>query len=194
MKKLLVLFMVLGMASMAHGYSLNLVETAPQVDLGASIDFTVDITVSLEGAPALDASSGMGVGTMTAPGAGTIVSIAPGPGWGVWSMPPGPGYAIGISDSANGTAYDSQMVGVDFLDLGDSMANYNVDGGTLWTIVLNVPKVVFPYVLDVFAADAMGPMGVPYQAPPNPGSIVLPEPSTVLFMLLAGALGLIRRR
>lgn len=104
-------------------------------------------------------------------------------------MPPAPGYPIGVSDSANGIAYDSQFI-MDGYDLGDSMGMFT--GGLLWTIVLNIPKVNLPYGLDFFAADAMGPGGVPYQAPPTPGFI--PEPGTALFMLLAGTLGLIRRR
>ena len=195
MKKLLALFMVLGVASVAHGYVLGLTQTG-EVDQGTSIHFTIDLTVALEGAVALDTLTAMGIGTMTDPLAATIVSITPASGWGPFSNPPPPGYAIGVSDSANGTAYDSQFI-MDGYDLGDSMANFT--GGLLWTMVLNVPKVnlLAPqyYVLDVFAADAMGPGGVPYEAPPTPGSVVLtPEPGTALFMLLAGALGLIRRR
>lgn len=192
MKKVLVLVTILAAASMAHGFTFGLAESAPQADLGADIQFTVNITVSLDGAPDLDTVTALGLGSAT-PGAASVVSYTNNvAGWASWYIAPAPGYLIGPSDSGAGANYDSAWVS-DGNDLGGFGGNILADG-VIGTIVLDIPKAALPLTLDVFAADATDIAFMYYQSPPAGGSIVLtPEPGTAL-LLLVGALGLIRRR
>jgi len=204
MKKLLVLFMVLGMASMAQGYQLGLAETS-NVDNGdGTATVTLDLTIAMEGAIDIDTMSALAIGAsepglsaMTAPyaySAGTATAWGGG-----FSLAPAPVYPIGAPASAppyaydGSDGYDAQMI-VDGFDLGGFGAAST--DPVLGTITLTAPT---GSVIDykVSAADASSSDYMVYEMPPKYGSLTvtyIPEPGTALFMLLAGALGLIRRR
>ena len=204
MKKLLVLFMVLGMASMAQGYQLGLAETS-NVDNGdGTATVTLDLTIALEGAIDIDTMSALaigadlpGVSAMSAPyaySAGTATAWGGG-----FSLAPAPVYPIGVPASAppymydGSDGYDAQLI-VDGFDLGGFGAAST--DPVLGTITLTAPGgSVIEY--QVSAADASSSDYMVYEMPPKYGSLsvtYVPEPGTALFMLLAGALGLIRRR
>ena len=195
MNKLLVLVTILATASMAHGFTFGLAESAAPVDLGGATQFTIDITVTLDGAPDLDTVTALGLGSPDQPGVATVGAAGYTnlvTGWASWYIAPAPGYAIGGADSGAGANYDSQWV-ADGYDLGGFGGNIVADG-VIGTIVVDVPNGNLPLQLDVFAADAVDLSFMYYDAPPTGGSIVLtPEPGTAL-LLLVGALGLIRRR
>ena len=204
MKKLLVLFMVLGMASMAQGYQLGLAETS-NVDNGdGTATVTLDLTIALEGAIDIDTMSALaigadlpGVSAMSAPyaySAGTATAWGGG-----FSLASAPVYPIGVPASSppymydGSDGYDAQLI-VDGFDLGGFGAAST--DPVLGTITLTAPGgSVIEY--QVSAADASSSDYMVYEMPPKYGSLsvtYVPEPGTALFMLLAGALGLIRRR
>jgi len=203
--KLFAVVALLAAAGMAHGYQLGLAETS-NVDNGdGTATVTLDLTIAMEGAIDIDTMSALAIGADGVPGLSAMTapyaySAGTATAWGgVFSLAPAPVYPIGAPASAppyaydGSDGYDAQMI-VDGYDLGGfGAASTNP---VLGTITLTAPG---GSVIDykVSAADASSSDYMVYEMPPKYGSLTvtyIPEPGTALFMLLAGGLGLIRRR
>jgi hypothetical protein len=195
MKTLTVLLAVLATAGAAHGFALGLEGDADGADNGdGTRTWALDITIDLERAPDVIEMVGLGFGSSTDPGVLSVdwywnnVSE-----WNAWYIAPPPGYMIGLPDSSNGEAGDSDWV-QDGYDLGGIGSNITQSGSVLGTITVSAPAAALPITLDVFAQYTTH-SGFTIWPPTTPDSIVLtPEPCTALLMLLAVMPGLARRR